>query len=116
MGGAGFLLQRAIHEQILNVDSLEPIVDYRLRFLFEDRGHAVYSLVRTCSFYRSSDDGVLQCLLNNSTAKNTASNCGKEQQNLSFCLWRDGSLNPDGRNNHARSLPFALSPDDIDLG
>jgi hypothetical protein len=33
-----------------------------LRFLFEDCGHAFYSLVGICSFYRSSFDAIAQVI------------------------------------------------------
>jgi hypothetical protein len=62
LSGADFLLQRVAHEQIVSFGSLEPIIDCRLRFLFEDCGHAFYSLVGICSFYRSSFDAIAQVI------------------------------------------------------
>jgi hypothetical protein len=40
---------------------------------------------------------------------NTASNCGKEQQDLSFSVWRYRSMKPDGRNNRVRRYLFVVS-------
>jgi hypothetical protein len=54
MGGTKALLQRDAYEQTANDTSLEPIVDGRLGFLFENCGHAVYTLVGACAFDRSS--------------------------------------------------------------